>query len=252
MSAPSFASALLARMPPWLQRTEGAKLMLSLGDTLDLVAGRAIDAVAARFPSSTSDELTIALLGKERRILRGPQEDVATYAGRMRTWLDDHARRGGPRALARQVWGFWRSTLNPAFEIVYPGGRRYSVDTSGNVTRDDIGTSPSDAWARYWIVFHLPGTLPDTTWIDDSGATMADETGAGLVFAALAGGGALDDDTAEAFRSVPREWSPAHVSRVDLLLLYGGAWYLGQPGVTLGDGHTLGSAGSYELPITDL
>lgn len=244
----SFARGLFERMPPWFRRTRGGAFVLGLGDQLDVLAQQAADAVKHRFPVATSDADALALLGAERRILRGPREDAATYASRLLTWWDDHRGRGGPYALARQIWGYWRTSINPPFEIVYTSGRRFSVSTSGVVTRDDISWSAPAAWAQYWIFFHLTGLT--TTFVDELGDVVVTDTGATLVFDTLTGGAVTEEEAAQ-FTTVPREWSPAHVQRVNVVLLYGTGWYLGQPGVVLGDGHSLSADGYVGLTITD-
>lgn len=245
----SFAKALLGRVPPWLRRTVGKPLVLGLGALLDTIASNAGDAIRLRLPTGTVDPVALALTGAERRILRGPLEDDATYAGRLLTWWDDHRERGGPYALARQVWGYWRTSINPPFDIIYRSGRRFHVDAAGTITRDDIAwTYPPPGWAQYWIVFYLTGL--STTFVDALGDVVVTETGATLIFDTLTGGSVTAEEQDE-FASVPREWSPAHVEQVNVLLVYGAGWFFDEPGVAFNDGHVWGGDGTVAFTITD-
>lgn len=241
MTRLSFATLLLSRVPPWLRRTFGGRIVRGLADPFDALAERTRESAAARFPDASRPD-ALAAIGKERRILRGPREDGATYASRLLSWWDDHRGRGGPYALARQLYLFWRTALGVDFEIVGANGIRHSVDgQTGAVVRDVIdwtgGGDPSQ-WAQLWIFFHVTGL--SASWITDGGEFVITDAGDQIVFDVLSGG-ALTDDEAEEFRAVPREWSAAHVKRITIVLLYGNGWVLGYPpGIVLGDGHVLG------------
>lgn len=215
----SFENTLVGRVPPWLRRTVGAPIVRGLGATLDALAALSRESIKARFPDATRED-ALAAIGKERRIRRGPTEDAATYASRLAPWLDDHRTRGGPYALARQLYLFWKGALGANFEIVYYSGRRFSVNgATGVVVRDDYswGADSSGNWAQFWIFFHVTGL--SATLVDDTGAIFTTDTGA-TILADILVGGALTDDEAEQFRCVPREWNAAHVKKITIVLLY--------------------------------
>lgn len=245
--ATTYANSLIKRLPPWWGRLFGAPIVRGLAAPVDEMMTDTSDSIKLRFPKEDSDPAALALIGRERRILRGPHEPASTYATRLPSWLDDHRTRGGPYALARQLWLFWRAALNVPFEIIYWTGRRFSVATDGTVTRDDIawrdpnGTGytiahtpsvsmdpnpPLAAWAEIWIVFHLDGLT--ATWVDEDGDTIVTDGGEEIIFDVLSGG-ALTPDEAEDFASVPREWNAAHVKRIHIVLLYGGNRLWGYP-----------------------
>lgn len=230
--ATTFANSLIKRLPPWWGRLFGAPIVRGLAAPIDEMMTDTSDSIKLRFPKEDSDPAALALIGKERRILRGPHEPAITYADRLRPWLDDHKTRGGPYALARQLWLFWRAALNVPFEIIYYSGRRYSVATDGTITRDDIGwhdpngTEPTPHWSEIWIVFHLDGLT--ASWVDELGDTIVTDGGEEIIFDVLSGG-ALTPDEAEDFASVPREWSAAHVKRIHIVLLYGDVRLWGYP-----------------------
>ncbi len=140
--------------PPWLQRTVGGRLMQVLAGQADELVDKTIDAVLLRLPGAqaTIDPGALALTGRERRIRRGPGEDAATYARRLRGWWDAHRTRGGPYALLGQLYAFFLDWLNVRMDVVYYSGTRRWIDEAGTITRDSIawtasGPEPGDAVA---------------------------------------------------------------------------------------------------------
>lgn len=255
MTVRSFAAGLLARMPPWLRRTHGKKLILGLGDPLDTWAQNAADGVKMRFPTATVDADALAYTGRERRIPRGPDEDAATYAARLRIWLDSHRTRGGAYALLGQLFAFWRATLNVPIEVVAASGGRESMDTAGAITHDVVdwtgGGDLSAFWAQDWIFFHTPATL-DVAIVADTGDEIIAGTGdviIGTIDLASLAGGPLPTTIEDAFRLVPSTWRPAHLKRCTIVLLYGTGRVLGYGGGTLGDGYVLGADTPIQIVI---
>lgn len=239
----SFAVGLLERVPPWLRRRYGKPLILGLGDTLDVLAQNAADAVKMRFPTATVDADALSYTGRERRIDRGPGEPASTYAARLRIWLDSHRTRGGAYALLAQLFAYWRVDLNVPIEVVAASGARESMDINGVITRDVVdwtgGGDLSTFWAQDWIFFHVSGLT--ATWVDGDDDTMVDDLGDEIVFDVLSGG-ALTDDEIEALSLVPSTWRPAHLKRCTIVLLYGDGFVYGYPpGVTYGSGKKYGA-----------
>lgn len=140
--------------PPWLQRTRGGRLMQVLAAQADELVDKTIDGVLARMPGSqaTTDPTALAMVGRERRIRRGPGEDAATYARRLRSWWDAHRTRGGAYALLGQLYAFFLDWLNVRMDVVYYSGTRRWIDEDGVITRDAItwtasGPEEGDAFA---------------------------------------------------------------------------------------------------------
>lgn len=246
----TFANGLLERMPPWLRRRFGKPLILGLGDPLDDQAQNAANAVKLRFPTGTIDPAALSLTGAERRIPRGPDEDAATYAGRLRIWLDSHRTRGGTYAVLGQLFAYWRATLNVPIELVAASGGRQSMDVNGAITRDVVawtgGGDLSTFWAQDWIFFHTPSSL-DVTIIAGTGDEIIAGTGDVIIgsidLASLGGDSSLlPPSIVESFSLVPRTWAPAHLKRCTIVLLYGTGRVLGYPpSDTIGDGYVLGA-----------
>lgn len=220
-----FEAALVRISPPWLRRNVGAKLLGAFGARIDDLVDRMVDGVKLRFPGhdpTAIDPSALVLLGRERRILRGPNEPDATYAARLQTWWDAHRTRGGPYALMTQLYHFWRATLTPQIDLVYHSGQRYVLSAAGAITRDAITWNADGTafWSQFWLFFDLPATL-DFPLVDDTGQPIVDDLGNQIIATISTG----DADGVSAFvdelAAVPREWSAAHVFRITIVLLYG-------------------------------
>lgn len=178
----TFRDRLRLISPPWLRTGNAEKLLYSMAAEVDAAADALIAGVKSRFPNYYSAE-SLPLIGRERRIARGPLESDGSYGLRLMRWLDDHRRRGGAYALLAQLHAYWSPGAFPV-DLVYRNGRRYRMDADGIVTRDFVtGFSPDhtpERWAQWYLFF----------WTSSFPAPTADQ------LAALA--------------LVPREWNAAH------------------------------------------
>lgn len=189
-----FVDAFVQVAPPWLRRTRGARLLRAFGDVTARVFHATSDGVAARFPGAV-DGATDALpyIGRDRRILRGPAEDDATYAARLRTWWDAHARRGGPYALLEQLYLYLVNTEPRQWDLVYRNGVRFILDgVTGEITRDLLPTTLSTRWARA-VLFALFDSYPS-----------------------------ISTQQREAYIAMPREWAAAHMEPIPTVAVWGG------------------------------
>lgn len=201
----TFRDTLNKIVPPWLQHTNGVRLLYSIGIQLDAMGDSLVAGVKLRFPNLYSAE-TLPLLGRERRIRHGRTEVDASYATRLRRWLTDHQRRGGPYALLAQLFAHYAPN-NFAINLIYRSGRRYRMDTAGNVIRDDITFDPDAEpakWARWWLDYVWPGGLTPAVW--GSGRTYGTPQPPGHVWGV---NGLTYDDVID-LRIVPKEWNAAH------------------------------------------
>ena len=172
---PTFRDLLRRISPWWLQRGYAEKLGYAMAIQIDAF-GEALDAgIRSRFPNVYSAE-SLPVIGRERRIRRGRNEAADTYAGRLRRWLEDHRRRGGPHALLAQVRAYYLPLTFP-IALWWPSGARYRMDADGVVTRDVVDWSYTAQWARWTLML-----------FSDDLATV---------------------DAAE-LAAVPKEWNAAH------------------------------------------
>lgn len=169
--------------PPWLQTGNNEKLLYAAGMLADVCGDAMVAALAMRYPGLYSYE-SLPVIGRERRITRGPYETDAGYAARLRRWLDDHRRRGGPYAMLAQLYAYFAPNGFP-ITLVYRSGRRFDMAPDGTVTRSIVPTFGLDArpeqHARWWLFY-----ATDDYDVDD----LSDEDRADLAH-------------------VPREWNNA-------------------------------------------
>lgn len=195
----SIAEALSRIVPPWLQRLRGKAFMRGLGDTLDVVQNRTAESIDARFPRATRPD-ALASIGRDRKILRGPNEPAETYAKRLVRWWQDHRTRGGPYALLRQSEAFWSSAPRRV-DLVYASGTRFVLETDGTITRDSV---PSNAdplrWSRASVFYYL----------------TEDEV-------------PVPYELYQSLMAIPREWTAAHVGEINVFGLAGGCQAWGYP-----------------------
>jgi hypothetical protein len=228
-----FTAAIKKIAPPWLRRIVGGAVMESLADPIETLVDRTTESVKKRFPTDDNDALDY--IGRERRIIRGPGETSATYAGRLVIWWDSHRLRGGPYALLEQMFAFFRFTLNTQIDLVNNSGTetgttgthlatRYSVDEDGVITRDQLtwngdGEAPTK-WARVFIIFRLETPyLPLSVLVTETGEPILTEEGEEILVETSIYD--LTDEDRALLCTVPHEWSAAHIERIYIRLLYG-------------------------------
>ena len=202
--------------PPWLARALGFadKYMYSFAVHADMLGEALTAGVKLRFPGLYSPE-SLPLIGRERRIARGPAESDASYAPRLLRWLDDHRARGGPYAMLAQIYAYYAASGSFVVELVYRNGKRFAMDTAGAVVEDLVAFSVDaepERWARWWLFYYLPPGVDVT---------------------------ALTDAEVASYRLVPREWNAAHCIG-SLMLVGDGGELWNYP-----DGHVWNESGTW-------
>lgn len=233
-----YTSAYRRAVPPWLQRSVGARLMESLAAQVDTLVERTTDGVLLRFPGLLQpvDENALAFTGRERRIRRGPFESPSRYARRLRGWWAAHRTRGGPYALLEQLRAYLGEFLTVRTDVVYYSGTRRWQDVDGTITRDAVtwsASGPSEGWAHVWVFLYVPETIPirESTMLDESGDPILADDGSEILGVESVVPGSLTPEEAEIFLAIPREWSAAHIRTIRVVLLYSTArlWNYPQP-----------------------
>lgn len=211
--------SLRRRSPRWLQGGNAEKVLYSIGVHLDALVDAAVLAVKFRFPNLVTAE-TLPLIGRERRIARGPSNTDAVYANRLRTWRQDHRKRGGPISLLNQLGAYYDHLF--AIDLYYVpsltrDARRFALSVGGVITwtLDAAWTAYFNASldgnelrrGRWWLKYAWPSTVSnDGTW--GSGGTWDD-------------GGVWDSGLTPAqvadLLVVPTEWNTAHAHGMIIL-----------------------------------
>lgn len=220
MSRLDWAYELAQMAPPWLRRTRGAQFLGAIGDVINDVVDATARGVLARFPGRIATATdSLAYSGRDRVIVRGPNETDDAYALRLTRWWEDHQHRGGPYAMMEQLRAYYTGVAIK-IELIYNSGARWTMDNTGGlgtITADSIswnGGGDPTKWAQAWMIFHV-----------NSSGTVA------------------TNDDAISILAVPRQWNAAHVLPIRIVMLWNGVRLWGYPtGVKWGDpGLTWGS-----------
>jgi hypothetical protein len=215
---------------PWWashERSRPGRLLWAIALHADALIDACVAGVEMRFPLLHSPE-SLSIIGRQRRIRRGPDETDEVYASRLARWWDDHRRRGGPYALLEQIRAYFAPSYFPV-QLVYRSGRRFMMSAAGEITYDEIVWDPDDVpekWARWWLFYEWPNVVAeDGTW--DSPGTWDD-------------GGVWDSSLTAAeiadLRAVPREWNAAHPYGTLVLLAPGSGDPMVQLEIGVSDG----------------
>lgn len=205
-------------VPTWAQDPdEGAPLLYTFGRLARSVRDRARDGLAARFPGGAkrygqrfdpAPDDALSLISRDRKIVRGIDEEPEAFALRLIAWLDDHRNRGNAYALMRQVRGYCNAAVR--VRTVDARGNWYTLDrdgsrsfvpAAGNWNWDDADAS---RWARFWVIIYptadgLPWT-EGPTW-GEAGLTWGEAT-------RTWGSTATPQQVADV-RRIVRDWKPA-------------------------------------------
>jgi hypothetical protein len=219
-----FAFRNIAReiSPWWLRRGIALRLIYAIALHLDVILQMAVEAVRRRYPGLDSND-SLPLIGSERRITRGRNEIDATYAARMRRWIDDHRLRGGPYAMLRQLRAHFAAAPF-RIRLRYYSGRQFEMAAlDGAITRSDVVWLPDAAnnrWARWWLFYDWPDPVVDEGAWGDPG-----DWGDGGTW-----GTSLTVDEVEDVRIVPRQWNAGHIIKGRIVLAEGTTELWGDPG----------------------
>lgn len=239
-----FRDVLRSIVPSWLQDrgsaalSVGFRLLWSFGVVLDGLLEGLVQGVTAAFPG-LGTPTALPLLGRSRGLRRGLAETDASYGERLRFWRRAHRQKGHPFEILRQI----RHYLGPV--------RCRTVDFSGNWhTIAEDGTENwlqlpgswnwhsgwTTGWCRFWVIIYPPASwevwpsfyeLDPTLW----GGNLA---GNGWTL-----GQQIPFSIAEDIRGIVREWKPAHVSVVNIIIAFDPASFDPADAGTLPDGEWL-------------
>jgi hypothetical protein len=170
-------------VPGWLRWGEGDGVLLSLSQLLDEYTMRLRDGIARRFPSyaaDANDDVALAMIGKDRGIIRGRSETTEHYAARLVEWRypRGHRVRGSAFALLTQISEYFGGVQ---CWTVDANGTRHARSAAGEEYFDygsawDWDDRPDEEVYRFWVVLDgssFAGEQPDfgdpTLWADAGG-----------------------------------------------------------------------------------
>lgn len=228
--ATSFATLRKALAPRWLTEGEGGLIGYSLDLVKDAYAERLRWGLLARFPqnspTTTGPADALAALGRDRRVIRGINETLASYALRLLRWLDDRKQAGNAFALMQKLAEYTGPL--PRFRTVDSRGNWYTRNPDGttsyalNRANWDWDGRPTDTisgkarWSRFWVIIY-----PNGLWTE--GKNWGDTARPGWGTDVVTWGSTATADEVATIRALIADWKPANARCVNVILAFDNA-----------------------------
>jgi len=166
--------AVKAMSPSWLQDGVAEKYLYDIGLCADALLDKMNQAARLHLPGY-GDESALPLIGADRLISRGLGESAASYAQRLKGWLDAWRTAGSAASVLRQLSALLASLtspgdITPGYETVTDGGA-WDVYPPGAGTdlppAHYLVTPPNWNWDglaqvwRFWLVITSAGAVVD-------------------------------------------------------------------------------------------
>ncbi len=167
-------------IPRWMHGFRLWRVGYAVALHLDILGDAAAAAIKIGWPGGYSSEAD-PLIGKDRRIIRGPTQPDASFEADCRSWLDIHARKGNRWLILERVLAAFATA--PAWaQIIDNDGATYTLSTDGSMTyasRSWNWDNHPEYTGRFWLVVpnSIVGLVPSTvTWDElDQAAAQWDQ-----------------------------------------------------------------------------
>lgn len=151
-------------VPTWLRAAVAAAYRYSVNIIVDNFADALVNGIKARHPQFADDE-ELALIGRDRSTLRGPNESKASYILRLQRWIADQKAAGNAISVLQQTQAYFAPNA-PMIRLVNQGGTWCTLGSDGSITFNK--TSPKNwnwdgndsAWSRFWVIIYCSGGIP--------------------------------------------------------------------------------------------
>lgn len=213
--------------PRWLVGHDGDDGEL-LGYVLDVIKDAFLQRIGlglmARFPQNgpngeTAPPDALALLGRDRRVIRGLFESDASYAARLLKWLDDRRTCGNPFTLMRKLSEYLGPL--PSYRTVDARGNWYSRAADGTESAllkqenwNWSGEAIGQSWSRFWVIIY-----PNGLWSDYPYAWGENGPGWGDGNPETIGSTATQEHVSTV-RSIVADWMPAGTRCVNIIVAF--------------------------------
>ncbi|WP_437606246.1 hypothetical protein WMF20_35340 [Sorangium sp. So ce834] len=220
----SFRESLRRFVPPWLSdrpgRTVAFRYLYGIAAVLDAGAEVLVQGIQARMPG-LGTPTALEYIGRDRLIVRGPQQTDEAYAAELRRWLEYWRGAGNAYTLALALQTFLYPGA-PRVRIVNRAGLWWTLDPSGELSWHqaspsnwdwDSITHPENAgnWSDFWVIVYPPHFDDAGDWGTSDGQTW----GAGEAFGLDVETGAI-----ETIKRLVQQWKGAHSNCVCLIVAY--------------------------------
>jgi len=222
---PTFRNVAQTVSTPRLLTYKAVRMVYSfIGVPMDTLAEAFNQATLARFPM-TAPEDALFLIGRDRGIVRGPNETSISYRARLLLWIEAWKGAGVGRAMLDQLAGY----LTPAtarIRIWTQVGVIYTREADGAFTVEHATGAPwnwdghPELWARFWVIIYAIGGVP---WsreptIGTAGHTIGERipTGGSI-------GSSATTSEVQGIRSLVNTWKPAASKCVNIMVSFDAA-----------------------------
>ncbi len=219
---PSFRTTRRFMGPPWLVSEGESRL---IGYALDLIkdafAERLRLGLLARYPSTAPAD-ALPYIGRDRRVVRGINETIASYVARLIAWLDDRKTQGNPFTLLKKLHEYTGTAHGCSFRTVDARGNWFSRAADGTETyKIDQGnwnwneSDPVEWFSRFWVIIY-PGTL----WTEGGGWDDPDNEWGSKTNESQTWGSTATPDQVSTVRSIVADWMPGHSRCINIILAF--------------------------------
>ena len=254
----SFRQLRPTQVPYWLVDGEGQAVGYALDILKDAFAHRVRAGLLARLPQNdptgrtTAPADALSAMGRDRRVVRGIEEDATSYAARLVRWLDDRKRAGSPFALMQKISEYVGQNTGASFRTVDQRGNWFSraADGAESYLLDQGNWNwdgePATKWSRFWVIIY-----PGTRWtMTPAWGSVGTAWGAGT----MSWGSTATSGEVRTVRSLVADWKPAGTRCVSIIVAFDPLSFdptasLGSPGMPDGTwGSPSKNVGGVQVP----
>jgi hypothetical protein len=217
MSQRGLRDLLKSIVPNWLSDraglNSGFKVLYTIALMGDCMIEAGLEGVRASWPGKGTPT-ALPLIGQSRGIAQGEAESIASYAKRLRAWLQTWDNAGSSEVLAQSIQSYLGN--NPLVRIVDRSGNWVTANTDGTTTFVPAGTAawtwnwdgtsnPERAgwWSDLWIIVY------PTEWAI-TGATLSSLVGIWGTSTGVGTGHAVPRTAVDAILGLVQTWKGAH------------------------------------------
>ncbi len=208
--------------PTFMLGPTAKRIRYAINSVCDAIVEMAGIGVKARFPEKAPED-ALAIIGRDRRIMRGFAESSVSYRARLLRWLDDWRIAGSPFAIMGQIAGY---ILPNAFRmrVVYTsapsGGTALWYTREADASKAYVTTTPTNwdwdgvtsGWYRFWVVLYSHAGPWTATGIWGGSERWGDTTGTwGL---------SASNDEVQSIRQIVNDWKPAHATGIAVIVAF--------------------------------
>ncbi len=171
-----FRDGLAEYVTRWMSERKAPvmfRVLWTIVGMIDVAVEVLVQGIQARWPG-VGTPTALPMIGRSRGILRGQADTDATYAAKLRGWLDRWRTAGTAYAICRELHE-WLGN-GPRVRVITRSGHWTTIETDGTVTRTtaawdwDSVSNPerSGFWSDIWIVIYPTQWAASGTWGDGS------------------------------------------------------------------------------------